>query len=1107
MKILPKIPPVHSIREYHWWESEQGDLEDGNPPYPNNIYQFSPSYRGNDFDDYYNTLIGNGHLTIMPSFTQSVPYIYEPSNPDCPAGLPIFPALPNDPVGELPASYFAHADYMFHYAARYGNTPLDPAILNARVVAGQSVSKLGLVQFMEDRNEPDLENFCEGTGEYTFSPKQYAAFSSANYDGHGGNMMYIKGDIKYPVGIKNGDPTMQVVLGGLSDFDYTYLGELKTEWEDIRQGMDPVYPTDVFNFHHYSDKNNAGFNFAGHGFSPEEDIVEGRNLRQQMADMVSHVQTEFGPQYTCWLTEFGYDTNPFSYQAAIPDYTFDPPITTPVGSITNFRTSLLNKIVPNWSSLDSQVRTLLTGIMYETQGRWMVRSLLEGSASGFEKMFIYQDRDVQATPQCFEGECKRSATGQTFEFSGIYESKEEGLNEKTSYFYVSTMSQVLAGLSFAADHSPCQTEEENDPSYIINPEKDCPKIYRYTDADGNDDINGVTTYAFWSPTSTDKPAYEYTITGLPANVSAVTIVTMQDFDTDGIFEVFPVSDGKISVMVTERPKFLILDEIETCQTPELAITGTNPQDCQTVQITWNIPPSPDCDYDHFELYYGRDVDISNPAAPLLSQLTQFNNHIPATFTEGVFTQLDPNTCYWFYVRSVSTSGEGSELSGVAAATLPVEDLCWIDILNTPGITIIPDPSNQTADGFFDYNTNLGDCFGCDYFDSEEYGMTDWSYFEPGNNGTGGSFIVNLPVAYDIHTIHFFDIDSDGALEVSFLINGVWNDPASVNTSAFKEWGQMSNFTIGGAGATAIRINFTTPEARIAKLVICGEPIGGDLAGCFSDEYNTCSSDADFDLSACDLTVEGAGNMEGTWDMGDGTIYTEADNVNHTYDGPGTYEVTFTTENPCLSTCGQEIMVPNNTPLDANFSLEEPGCNPVVNFTASEPLWEHVWDFAGQASSTEVNPTHNFGPPGEYVVTHTVNGCVSATEMMNVIIEACTPNPNCAPVSGAVYGFSGVTLASDIVANTEIGSVNVNGIGYIILEDTERIEIEGTVIVDMPLAIIGGSWFMYPGSEIRVNEGLQVVTEDVIFSGCDGMWKGIHFLIFLVMEFMRWMWEK
>ena len=76
------IPPVHSIREYHWWESEQGDLEDGNPPYPDNIYRFSPSYRGNNFDDYYTTLIGNGHETIMPSFTRTVPYLYNDSDPD-----------------------------------------------------------------------------------------------------------------------------------------------------------------------------------------------------------------------------------------------------------------------------------------------------------------------------------------------------------------------------------------------------------------------------------------------------------------------------------------------------------------------------------------------------------------------------------------------------------------------------------------------------------------------------------------------------------------------------------------------------------------------------------------------------------------------------------------------------------------------------------------------------------------------------------------------------------------------------------------------------------------------------------------------------------------
>ena len=1096
------VPPVHSIREYHWWESEQGDLEDGNPPYPDNIYKFSPSYRGNDFDDYYNTLIGNGHTTILPSFTRTVPYLYDDSNPnteDCAMGLPIYPPMPGDPNGERPESYFAHADYMFHYAARYGNTTLDDAILNARVAADQQVSALGFVNFMEDRNEPDLENFCEGTGTYTFSPAQYAAFSSANYDGHGGNMIYSEVindiEIKYSVGIKNADPAMQMVLGGLSDFDYTYLGELKIEWEEIRQGMNPVYPTDVFNFHHYSDKNNAGFNFAGHGFSPEEDIVEGRNLRQQMEDMVNHVQTEFGSQYACWLTEFGYDTNPFSYQAAIPDYTFDPPIDTPDGSVSNFRASLLNKIVPNWSALSEANRSLLMGIMYETQGQWMVRSLLEGSASGFEKMFIYQDRDVQATPQCFEGECERSSTGQTFEFSGIYESEEEGLTPKTSYYYVSTMSQVLAGLNFSEDLSPCRTEEETNPAFIINSEVDCPKMYKYIDGDGSDDIEGVTTYAFWSPTSTNKVAYNYEIIDLPEDITA-TIVTMVDGDEDGSFEIVEVSsDGKLVVQVTERPKFLILDEIETCQTPELAITSINPQDCQTVQLTWNTPPSPGCDYDHFELYYGRDVDIPNPAAPLLSQLTLFDDDIPISFDEGIFTKLDPNTCYWFYIRSVSISGEASELSGAAAATLPAEDLCWIDILNEPGITIDVDNPNQVADGFFQYGIGQGDCIGCDYFNAENYDPIGWNYFASGNGDTGGSFIINFPNPYDIHAIHFFDDESAGFMEVSFLIGGVWSDPASIETVDFEEWGQLSNFEINGNGATAIQVNFTTPEARIAKLVICGEPIGGDLAGCFSDDYNTCNADADFNLSACDLTVEGAGNMAGIWEMGDGTTYTDVDNVTHTYTNSGTYEITFTTENPCASTCGQELTLPDNSAPDASFSFEDPGCNPVVNFSVSEPLWNHTWDFAGQGTSDEVNPTHNFGQPGDYIVTHTVTigDCASVTETITVVIETCTPNLNCAPVTGEVYVYSGVTLISEIVANPEIGFITSPGVGRIFLEENERIEIEGTLIVDMTVGIIGGNWFMYPGSEIRVNPALQVVTENVTFSGCDGMWKGIHFI--------------
>ncbi len=1040
----------------------------------------------------------------MPSFTQTVPYIYDDSNPnteDCMMGLPIYPIIPSDPNGILPQSYFAHADYMFHYAARYGNTALNEEILKARVAEGQRFSKLQQIQFMEDRNEPDLENFCEDTGTHIFPPRQYAAFSSANYDGHGNSMIYSKNFedllIEYPVGIKNADPNMQVVLGGLSDFDYGYLDDLKDAWEDICAGMDPVYPTDVFNFHHYSDKNNTGFNFLGHGFSPEEDIVENRNLRQQMEDMVNHVQTEFGPQYNCWLTEFGYDTNPFSFQAAIPDYTFDPPIDVQGnGSVTNFRDSYLGIIVPNWLAISEQDRKLLMGIIYETQGQWIVRSLLEGSASGFEKMFIYQDRDVQVEPTCFDGECKRSGSGQTFEFSGIYESEDEGLTPKTSYYYVSTMSRILAGLNFSEDLSLCQAEEGTNPAFIIDPEKDCPKVYKYVDSDAGDDIEGVTTYAFWSPTSTNKAAYAHQITGLPENITSATIVTMEDGDEDGSFEIVPVlSGGKVNVLVTERPQFLILEEIETCQTPELVMIDANPQDCQTAQLTWNIPASPDCEYDHFELYFGRDIDISNPEAPLLSQLTLFDGDIPPTFTEGIFSKLDPNTCYWFYVRSVSTSGEASELSGAAAATLPEEDLCWIDILNTPGITLETEPSNQNAEEFFQYELDENQCIGCDYFTTEGHNP-DWEYFEPGNNGTGGSFIINFPVAYDIHAIHFFDHDSEGLLEFSFFQNGTFGNTASIATSRSDQWRQISNFNIGNAGITAIRVDFTTPEARIAKLVICGEPIGGDLAGCFSDDYNTCSSDAEFTLSTCDLTVEGIANMAGNWDMGDGTTYTDTETVNHTYAGSGTYEVTFTTENPCESTCGEEIILPATGAVNASFTFDDPGCNPVVSFTATEPLWDHEWDFAGQGTSTEVNPTHAFCEVGEYVVTHTVNanGCASATETVTIIIEDCTPNSACSPFTGEVYVYEGNILLSNLLENCDIGTYDAsNEIWEITLTPNERIEIDGTLTIDVDVAFGEGTWLMYPDAEIRVNPDRTVFISNTSFSGCNGMWRGIHFM--------------
>src|SRR5690606_28810883 len=96
-----------------------------------------------------------------------------------------------------------------------------------------------------------------------FTPYEFAAMSSADYDGH-------KGTLGKTIGLKNADPNSKLVMGGLPRLNLDYIKSLKF-WSDWKR--DGSFPFDVINIHHYSNDRGSQRSLGKVGFSPEADSL------------------------------------------------------------------------------------------------------------------------------------------------------------------------------------------------------------------------------------------------------------------------------------------------------------------------------------------------------------------------------------------------------------------------------------------------------------------------------------------------------------------------------------------------------------------------------------------------------------------------------------------------------------------------------------------------------------------------------------------------------------------------------------------------------------------------------------------------------------------
>jgi len=125
-----------------------------------------------------------------------------------------------------------------------------------------------------------------------------------------------------------------------------------------------------------------------------------------------------------------------------------------------------------------------------------------------------------------------------------------------------------------------------------------------------------------------------------------------------------------------------------------------------------------------------------------------------------------------------------------------------------------------------------------------------------------------------------------------------------------------------------------------------------------------------------------------WNFGDGHEG-DGQNPNHTYAGPGVYNVclTITDNTGCTSTICHEVTVLPVTPGEchADFNWEQLPGTLTEHFhstsTSEHDITSYHWDFGDGHTGDGSAPYHTYGEPGTYVVCLTITdntGCTSTT---------------------------------------------------------------------------------------------------------------------------------
>ncbi|PSP91008.1 hypothetical protein BRC87_04420, partial [Halobacteriales archaeon QS_4_66_20] len=164
-----------------------------------------------------------------------------------------------------------------------------------------------------------------------------------------------------------------------------------------------------------------------------------------------------------------------------------------------------------------------------------------------------------------------------------------------------------------------------------------------------------------------------------------------------------------------------------------------------------------------------------------------------------------------------------------------------------------------------------------------------------------------------------------------------------------------------------------------------------------DEYHIVGEQLTFDAS--NSTDRGGLSSTVQWDFGDGTTRSAGDRVTHSFDEPGTYEVTVevsdTAGNNDTATRTVEIHEPDEDAPTARAAVEPQPVEAGAPFTLKandsddeRGIASYAWDLNGDGSGDVggEQATHSFGSAGTYNVTLTVADGGGNTNTTTVPVE-------------------------------------------------------------------------------------------------------------------------
>ncbi|HRH67682.1 MAG TPA: PKD domain-containing protein [Bacteroidia bacterium] len=188
----------------------------------------------------------------------------------------------------------------------------------------------------------------------------------------------------------------------------------------------------------------------------------------------------------------------------------------------------------------------------------------------------------------------------------------------------------------------------------------------------------------------------------------------------------------------------------------------------------------------------------------------------------------------------------------------------------------------------------------------------------------------------------------------------------------------------------------------------------------------------FNVSFFDTSYTGTGNIiSWSWDFGDSTT-SNLQNPNHTYPGPGSYQVclTITTSTGCSSTyCDRVDFL--STSCQAGFGNY--GANPLqitfVDYSTSSSgtITGWTWDFGDGGSSTQSNPVHSYAAGGYYPVCLTIStttGCMDTyCETIYVATTTSCQSSFTFQTNGSVVNFQDNSIPLNHISVWDFGDGN------------------------------------------------------------------------------------